>query len=104
MRPKRPDKIADILKIAQACIDNGNYRATFHAECRQYERDITLLDALHVIETGYRVPSRDEYKEEYRAWNYAIEGVTLQDEKTRVIISFDEDLMLIITVINLVKK
>ncbi|MBU6382777.1 MAG: DUF4258 domain-containing protein [Verrucomicrobia bacterium] len=104
MSLKRPSKITDVLKIAKACIDNGNYRPTFHAECRQYERDITLIDALHVIETGYRVPSRDEYKEEFNAWNYAIEGVTLQDDKTRVIISFDEDLMLIITVINLVKR
>jgi hypothetical protein len=99
MRAKRPDKLSDVLKIAQACIENG-----FHAECRQYERDITLADALYVIETGYRVLARDDYREEFKAWNYAIEGKTLQDDKLRVIISFDEDLMLIITVINLVKK
>lgn len=53
---------------------------------------------------GYRVPTRDEYKEEFGTWNYAIEGTTLQDEKARVIVSFDEDLMLIITVINLVRR
>jgi hypothetical protein len=104
MKPKRPDKLPDILKNAQACIENGNYIPTFHAECRQFERDITLGDALYVIETGYRVPSRDEYREEHKAWNYVIEGDTLQDEKLRIVISFDEDLMLIITVINLVKK
>lgn len=97
-------QLSDVLKIARACIENGNYRPTFHAECRRFERDITLHDALYVIKMGYRVPERDEYKVEFASWNYAIEGRTLQDEKIRVIISFDEDFMLIITVINITRK
>lgn len=78
---------------------------TFHSECRQLERDITLLDALYVIENGYREPSHDQIKEEWQAWNYAIRGVTLQDEAVRIIVSFDESkTLLIITVINIVKR
>ncbi len=98
---KRPPKLENVLAFAKACIKKGRYVATFHAECRQLERDITLLDALHVIKTGFREIKHDQYKEEYKSWNYAVRGESLQSDPVRVIISFDEDEMLIITVINL---
>ncbi|MCE5318932.1 MAG: DUF4258 domain-containing protein [Parachlamydia sp.] len=105
MKPKRPEKLENVLEHAKSCIDKGNYIATFHAECRQLERDITLLDALHVIKTGFRDKRHDQYKDEFNSWNYAITGQTLQCETIRVIISFDSKTrMLIITVINITKK
>lgn len=105
MKQKRPPKLENVLKIAKECIENGQYLPTFHAECRQLERDITLLDALHVIRNGYREPKHDQYKEEWQTWNYAVRGITLQDDSARVIISFnDEVTMLIITVINLTSR
>lgn len=97
---KRPDKHDQVLCLAREYIDQDRYLSTFHALNRQLERDITLLDALYVIKTGYRVPKRDQYKAEWNAWNYAIEGRTLQGDNARVVVSFDDGL-LIITVINL---
>ena len=105
MKRSRPPKLENILELAKNCIEMGHYIPTFHAECRQYERDITLLDALHVIMNGYREPKHDQFKEEWQAWNYAIRGQTLQNDTIRVIISFDEERhLLIITVINLVRR
>lgn len=101
---KRPPKLDNVLKIAQNCIETGRYKPTFHAECRQKERDITLLDALNVIINGYRELKHDQFKEEWGDWNYAIKGESLQGDTLRVIISFDKDFLLIITVINLVKR
>ena len=98
---KRPEKHENVLFLANDCIAKGRYVSTFHAENRQLERDITLLDALYVIKTGHRVPKHDQYKEEWRAWNYALQGKTLQGDTARVIVSFDEHGLLIITVINL---
>jgi hypothetical protein len=43
---------------------------------------------------------KDTYKES-QDWNYCIEGKDLDERTIRVIISFSEDLMLIITVINI---
>ena len=100
----RSPKLESVLALAKACIESGKYVATFHAECRQFERDITLPDALHVIKTGYRELKHDQYKEEWKAWNYAVRGISLQSEPVRVIISFDENEMLIITVINLTQR
>ncbi len=102
---KRPAKIENVLELARECIESGKYLPTFHAECRQLERDITLLDALYVIKHGYRELKHDQFKDEWMAWNYAISGNTLQDEKIRVIISFDDKKkLLIITVINITKR
>jgi len=98
---KRPPKLQNVLELSRQCIESGKYIPTFHAECRQLERDITLLDALHVIKTGYRELKKDQYKEEWQAWNYAVRGISLQGDMIRVIISFENDGMLIITVINL---
>lgn len=105
MTYKRPSKLENVLEIAKDCIQTGRYLPTFHAECRQLERDITLQDALYVITNGYREPKHDQFKEEWQAWNYAIRGTTLQDDTLRVIISFDEkNKLLIITVINIVGR
>lgn len=102
---KKPAKLDNVLELAKKCIDAGNYLPTFHAECRQLERNITLLDALYVIKHGYREPKHDQYKVEWQSWNYALQGTTLQNETVRVIISFDETTrLLIITVINIVKR
>lgn len=104
-RQPRPPKLENVLDLARLCIESGKYLPTFHAECRQLERDITLLDALHVIKNGYREPKHDQFKEEWRAWNYAIRGTTLQDDIIRVIVSFDEvKRLLIITVINIARR
>jgi len=96
--------LENVLGIARECIEAGRYIATFHAECRQFERDITLLDALHVIKNGYREPKHDKFKEEWQCWNYAVNGQTLQDDTVRAIISFDDKKLLIITVINISKR
>src|SRR5215212_5775517 len=90
LKHQRPQKLENVLATAKQCIEKGNYVATFHAECRQLERDITLLDALHVIKNGYRVPKYDKFKEEWNEWNYAIQGQSLQKEDIRVIVSFDD--------------
>lgn len=104
MKQKRPTKIENVIQLANECIAAGRYLPTFHAECRQFERDITLSDALYVIKHGYRELKHDQYQEEWLAWNYAISGNTLQDEKIRVIVSFeDKKKLLIITVINISK-
>lgn len=82
----------------------GLYRYTVHAENRKFERMITEQDALYVIETGWRVPIRDNFVKIYESWTYAFEGYTLQDDLLRVIVGFDESMMLIITVMHIPKR
>ena len=50
--------MAEIDILAKACIESGKYQAMFHAEHSKHKGDITLLDAFHIIKTGYRVPNQ----------------------------------------------
>lgn len=102
-KKSRPPKIENIIGKAKECIILGLYRYTAHAEGRKYERMITEEDALYVIENGWRVPIKDDYCDIHQSWKYAFEGKTLQDELLRVIIGFDENMLLIVTVINITK-
>lgn len=56
----------------------------------------------YVLKTGWHEKRKDTYDEiEYKTWNYAIRGKTVDARELRVIVSFAEDGMLIITVIEL---
>lgn len=87
--------------MARECIRQGRYRDTRHATDRKSERVISLVEITSVINSGYHEKSKDEFKPEYDAWNYAIRGKTVDKRSLRVAVSFDEQLMLIITAIDL---
>lgn len=56
---------------------------------------------LYVIRHGYHEKRKDSFSEEYQGWNYAIRGKTIDRRSLRVVVSFDESGMLIITAIDL---
>lgn len=73
---------------------------------RQAERavlDIEVLDILEGKENRNRERNKrkDIFTQGYKDWNYCIEGNSLDGDKIRIIISFDEQSLLIITVIRL---
>lgn len=100
----RPGKYPDVLPRARERMREGRYRDTRHAAERKQERDITILEVRQVVDSGYHEKSKDEFKVEWKAWNYAIRGKTIDRRELRVAVSFDEeDFLLIITAIDLDK-
>ena len=100
--PGRPKKQRDVLKLARECFESGWYRDTRHSTDRRSKRKITLLEIKQVIEQGHHESRKDDYREEYRAWNYSIRGKTVDGRSLRVVVSFDEDTqMLLITAVDL---
>lgn len=99
---KRPEKIKNPLIKIKECIEKGHYFVSSHAFIRQNERMISLPECLHVLGIGYEEKKKTRFDPEYNTWKYAIRGKTLRDElDTRVIIAFDENGMLIITVMHI---
>lgn len=45
--------------------------------------------------------AKDAYQERYKNWNYAIRGKTVDDRELRVVVSFEENGLWIITLIDL---
>lgn len=89
-------------QLAKKLMQKGAYVISGHAELRQRERFFTIGDIKHIINTGYHEKKKDEFKEEYRDWNYAIRGKSLDGEQVRVSIAFiKESHFIVITVIRL---
>lgn len=98
-----PPQIEDLLYVVKIHVDERRYRQTIHALQRQHERQIDLLDALYVLKNGYHEKKKTHFDTVNKAWKYAVRGKTLDKQDVRVIIAFDDDGMLIITVMHAIK-
>lgn len=106
-KAKKPEKLKDqeLFGEIERAIEAAQYIFTNHANERALERKISTADVLRILkgEPGYhrkRRKSKDEFDESFKGWKYCIEGRT-PDKNVRVIITFDEDYMPIITVIDI---
>lgn len=105
---KKPRKKSDqeLMSLIAEKMTKGDYVFLKHAEQRQKDRDITDYEVLDILEgkTGRkrkRNKIKDKYEQHYQDWNYCIEGMNLNGIKIRIILSFRDTNMLIITVIRL---
>jgi Domain of unknown function (DUF4258) len=104
-RPKRkaarPQKIVNLCEKIRKALALGHCRDTCHSLDRRDERNVDLPEIIEVLETGFHEKAKDEYKEEFKSWNYAIRGKTSEGIELRVAVYFEEDLVMIATVIKL---
>lgn len=105
---KKPGKKTDaeLWKLISEKISSLDYLFVDHAKDRLKTRKILDIEVLDILENkaGHnrkRNKSKDRYNSGCSDWNYCIEGLGLDQEKIRIIISFDENLFLIVTVIRL---
>ncbi|MBF0363881.1 MAG: DUF4258 domain-containing protein [Oligoflexia bacterium] len=98
---ERIGKIKNILALIKYKSQKGEFIILPHAIDRQMQRNISAPDIVKVLTTGWHESKKDEYKEEYHVWNYAIRGKTIDNRELRIAVSFDENDMLIVTVIHL---
>ena len=98
---QKPSKIINLIEKVQECVRQGRYLDTTHSIERQRERIITRLEMVHVLLNGFYEKSKDKYEDRFKAWNYAIRGKTVDQRELRIIVSFDENNLLIITAIAL---
>lgn len=101
-RHQKPNS-ADLLALIRKRIEQGRYLDTRHALDRSSEREITRPEILFVLRHGYHEKSKDRYEETFEEWNYAVRGKTPDGRDLRVIASFDEQDLIIITAIDLAK-
>lgn len=100
----RSEKCKDLLLRVRSHLENGDYLLTQHALKRKTQRGLTLPAVLYVLKNGYHEKVKDSWDEQFRIWKYSIRGKTFNDDEARVIVSFDQSGMLIITVIRLDKR
>lgn len=99
----KPPKIIDPLIAIQSYERRGLYNFVHHARRRLEEREVTVYEVVQVIHCGFHEVRKDEFKEEFGDWNYAIRGITLDGRKLRLAIAVKSSGFLIITAIDLEK-
>ncbi len=97
----KPAKVKNLLAEVTLHIDSGRYLDTRHALARQKERGISRPEVIFVLRHAYHEKRKDRFDEKYAAWNYALRGKTMDRKELRIIVSFDQAGMLIITAIEL---
>lgn len=102
-RTKRPAQLEKIFPRIRDCIEKGLYRQSKHAIERESERGIDLLDVLYVLKNGYHETAKTSFDDAFQTWKYAVRGKTLDEIEIRIIIAFDDNGMMIITVMRVVK-
>lgn len=100
-KQEKTEKVPDLLKKIKIYLDNGMYRFSNHATIRKKERFLSLPDAIEILRNGYHEKMKDSWENEFKTWNYSIRGKTVDHDTYRIIVSFEEDYLLIITVIRL---
>ena len=103
MKMSRTSKKNNVMKSVGECLESGQYRYVGHANLRLQERVVTRLEVKQVLKMGFHERRKDEFKEEHGSWNYSIRGRTVDKRSLRVVVTFDESNMLIVTVIDLDK-
>jgi 3-deoxy-D-manno-octulosonic acid (KDO) 8-phosphate synthase len=99
-KQKNPPQLENLFPIISECIEQGKYTLTEHAIQRLGERNITLKDAEYVLKNGYHEKKKSSFDEAYRTWKYAIRGKTIENLDIRIIIAFDKNDMIVITLMH----
>jgi hypothetical protein len=110
---KKPVKKTDqeLFSLIASKISQKKYVFLNHAKKRQLERGVSDLDVLNILEgkIGY-CRTRNKKKDVYEPfsltdtpedWKYCIEGKDIDGKKVRIIITFSDNHMPIITVIRI---
>lgn len=97
----KSEKVPDLLSRVRNCLDRGAYRFSQHAINRKKERFLSLPDVIEVLSNGYHEKTKDTWDSIFKSWNYAIRGKTVDQDPCRIIVSFEDNGLLIITVIRL---
>ena len=103
---ERPEKrtTEKLFEAIKEAIEGKNYSFTYHAlERSQQRRNVSDFQVIRLLKSKskYHEKKKDSFSDEFSSWNYAIRGKSIDSEDIRVILSFDESEMLVITVINL---
>ncbi len=93
-------KAKGLLRKIREHIQTGDYLVSSHALERQNQRLVDLKQVLYVLKTGQHEEVKDVFDVKRQVWKYAVCGKTVDGINLRIIVAFEES-MIIITVVRL---
>lgn len=95
-----PPKVLNPVQVIRALLKDGRYGFALHAKQRLEERNVTVQELVQVIRRGVHDPEKDVFRIDFKDWNYAIVGQTVDGRKMRLAVSIKADRFLVVTVID----
>ena len=100
----RPKKKNNLMSSVKKRAESGDFVLMPHAVERRYQRSISIADIVYVLSNGWHESKKDDFREEFDEWNYSIRGKTVDNRQLRIVVSFDENNLLVVTVIHLQER
>ena len=94
-------KALNLLAFVQTALASGGLRYSAHARERMLERGIIKPEVEYILVAGHHSKRKDQFNEEHEAWDYAIEGKTIDGRPIRVIVAIVAPAILVVTAIDL---
>jgi hypothetical protein len=94
----------ELFSAINKAIIKGEYYFTDHGDRRSKTRKkVNDLEIIKILagHDKWHESAKDKYEKYKSDWNYHIRGKNIDGDQIRIVISFDQDGMPIITVINL---
>lgn len=98
LKQNKPVKVFNVLEKIHTCIKQERYVFTNHALDRVKERGIDIQTTIYVLLNGHEEKQKTKLDVNTAVWKYAIRGVTVDSDDVRVIVAFENEDMLVITV------
>ena len=95
--------IDDLLGTVRRHIESRNFRLSRHAMDQGRNRNLSLPDVVHALLNGRHEEEKTLFNTARQQWNYAIRGKTFSGTEARIIVAFENG-MVVITTIRLGKK
>lgn len=79
--PTHPPKLPSPITTIRTLVEDGKYTFVAHAWQRLDQRQVSVFEVVHVLRHGFHEQRKDQFKEEFKDWVYAIRGKTLDGRK-----------------------
>ena len=94
-------KASGLLEKIREKVEAGKLRYSVHAGERMVERGIIKPEVEYVLKNGRHNKSKDQFNEDQKDWDYALEGKTIDGRKLRIVVAIVAPNLLVITTIDL---
>ncbi len=88
--------------IANA-VRTGSVLYHSHAQQRMFELGLDLYDIEHVLRQGARDCASDTWSPDFSSWKRAMQGLTMDGMKIRVMVVIEDPSILVVTAMNVWK-
>ncbi len=98
---KDPNVLGEVARL----VGLNKVRVLRHANERMGERNVIYFELLQALAKAKRDSARDRYSDEFKSWQYSLEGKTKDDRLLRIGVSFEtvkgtNERLLVVTVID----